>query len=155
MALDEMHARRLETVATMVEAALDRVELVLHSVEDVGDGAHPVARFTPQQIRGARQEMARIRRRLDEGLERLSVKRRKTDPRQVLAAELSTLWVILENALPKRLKGYGREFDPTDRVEWEKLIRDLLRDIEQIRAWVGGQNAKRQRTLSPSPHAAD
>jgi hypothetical protein len=142
MALDEMHARRLETVATMMEAALDRIESVLRSGED-GEGApHPFARFTPQQIRSARQEMARIRRRLGEGLQRFSVPRRKTDPRQVLAAELSTLWVILENALPKRLKGYGREFDPADRTDWEKLIRDLLRDVEQLRAMAVGQNAK-------------
>jgi hypothetical protein len=153
MALDEVHARRLETVATVVEAALDRIELVLRSVEDIGEGAHPVVRFTPQQIRGARQEMARIRRRLGEALRHFSIHRRKTDPRQVLAAELSTLWVILENALPKRLKGYGREFDPADRVEWEKLIRDLLRDIEQIRSVAVGQDAKPQRAPSASPHA--
>ncbi len=146
MALHELHARRLATLATVIENALDRIELVLQSLEDSEEGAQPVARFTPQQIRGVRQEMARIRHRLDEGLERLAVKRRKIDPRQVLAAELSTLWVILENALPKRLKGYGREFDPADRAEWEKLIRDLLHDVEQLRALAVGQNAKPRHT---------
>jgi hypothetical protein len=40
----------------------------------------------------------------------------------VLAAELSNLWVVLENAMPKRMKGYGKEFDPTDKGDWEHLI---------------------------------
>lgn len=148
MALHELHARRLATVATVVEAALDRIEVVLQRIEDIGEVSHPAFRFTPQQIRGARQEMARIRHRLGEALEHFSIPRRKTDPRQVLAAELSTLWVILENALPKRLKGYGRDFDPADRMEWEKLIRDLLRDIEQIRTLSAGHDGKPSRAPS-------
>jgi len=150
MALHEQHARRLETVATVVEAALDRIEVVLRGIEDVGGASHPTLRFTPQKIRGARQEMARIRHRLDEALRHFSIAQRKRDPRQVLAAELSTLWVILENALPKRLKGYGRDFDLADRVEWEKLIRDLLGEIEQIRALAVGQDVKPPRTPSAS-----
>jgi len=43
MALDELHARRLATVASVFESALDRVELVLKSLESsYGDGAPPV-----------------------------------------------------------------------------------------------------------------
>ena len=151
MALHELHARRLATVAAVIENALDRIELVLQSLEGSEEAAQPVARFTPQQIRGARQEMTRIRRRLRDALRHFSIPRRKTDPRQVLAAELSTLWVILENALPKRLKGYGREFDPADRTDWEKLIRDLLRDVEQLRALAVGQNAKPAHTPRSTP----
>ena len=33
MALDELHARRLATVASVFESALDRMELVLKSLE--------------------------------------------------------------------------------------------------------------------------
>ncbi len=33
MALDELHARRLATVASIFESALDRMELVLKSLE--------------------------------------------------------------------------------------------------------------------------
>jgi hypothetical protein len=140
MALDELHARRLETVATVIEAALDRIELILRSVEHGGEDAQPVARFTRQQIRSARRRMVRIRHRLGEGLRHFSIHRRKTDPRQVLAAELSALWVVLENARPERLKGYGREFAPVDRAAWEQLIHDLLQDVEQIRAGTGGRD---------------
>ena len=35
--------------------------------------------------------------------------------------------------MPKRMKGYGKEFDPTDKGDWEDLIRSLLNDVEQAR----------------------
>jgi hypothetical protein len=54
----------------------------------------------------------------------------------MLIAELSTLWVILENARPDRMKGYGREFTPQDKAEWEKLIRALMDETELIRGTV-------------------
>jgi ribosomal protein L29 len=150
MALDELHARRLETVAAVMETALDRIELVLRSAETEEGTPRAGAPFTSQQIREARQEIAQIRRRLGEGLERFSIPQRKMDPRQLLAAELSALWVVLENALPKRLKGYGRVFDPADRAEWEKLIRDLLGELERLRALAIGRDAK----SPPAPHTS-
>lgn len=39
MSLDELHARRLATVATMLEGALDRIELVLRGIENEQSGA--------------------------------------------------------------------------------------------------------------------
>lgn len=133
MALDELHARRLATVVNVLEAALDRVEVVLRSFEP-GDEAHPGASpLTPEEIRQVRAKMKGVRERLGQALERFAIRRRKPHPRQVLAAELSTLWVVLENAMPRRLKGYGREFHPKDRADWEKLMQALLDDVEDIR----------------------
>jgi hypothetical protein len=63
----------------------------------------------------------------------LSIQLRKPEPRQVLAAELSTLWVVLENARPERMKGYGREFSPADKADWENLIEGLISDIKEMR----------------------
>ena len=40
--------------------------------------------------------------------------------------------------MPKRMKGYGKAFDPTDREEWESLIRSLLDDVERAREIVLG-----------------
>ena len=54
----------------------------------------------------------------------------------MLIAELSTLWVVLENARPERMKGYGVEFAPEDRAEWEDLITALMNDVEQVRGIV-------------------
>ena len=129
MVLDERYARRLETLATIFERVLDRMELVFKSLEG-GKAALPLP---SPQIQRARERMEQMRRRLDDALERFSVRVTRPDPRQVLAAELSMLWVILENARPDRMKGYGREFNPADKRNWEELILALLEDLEEIR----------------------
>ena len=77
--------------------------------------------------------MRGIRKRLKHAVGRFSLQLQKPEPKQVLAAELSSLWVVLENAMPKRMKGYGKEFDPTDKGDWEDLIRSLLDDVERAR----------------------
>jgi len=84
-------------------------------------------------MRLAREKMQTIRTRLSASLDRFSIQLRKPEPRQILAAELSTLWVVLENARPERMKGYGREFSPVDKVDWEKLIEGLMSDIKKMR----------------------
>jgi len=132
MALDELHARRLATVAKMFEAAMDRMELVLRSAQE-GDACGESSPITAEQARVIRDTMTRIRSRLREGLGRFAVQLEKPEPKQMLAAELSTLWVILENARPERMKGYGREFKPEDKAEWDKLIQALLHETEMIR----------------------
>lgn len=146
MALDELHARRLATIVNIVESALDRIELLFRSLEGVSNDqrAHKEleskfvvptkASITPPQIRQARELMESLRRRLREALERFSVRPYKPEPRQILAAELSTLWVVLENARPERMKGYARKFAPADQADWESLVEGLLRDLEQIRS---------------------
>jgi hypothetical protein len=131
MALDELHARRLATVASVFENALDRMELVLKSLESAS--ANEPSPVKAEQIRLGREKMVTVRNRLSESLKRFSIQLRKPGPRQVLAAELSTLWVVLENARPERMKGYGREFSPADKADWENLIEGLMWDIKEIR----------------------
>jgi len=131
MALDELHARRLATVAIIFESALDRMEQVLKSLESpYGEGPAPVQ---AEHVGLAREKMRTIRTRLSASLNRFSIQLRKPEPRQILAAELSTLWVVLENARPERMKGYGRKFSPADKADWEELIEGLISDIEEIR----------------------
>ena len=131
MALDELHARRLATVASVFESALDRMELVLKSLKSTG--GNDLLPLKPEQIRMGREKMVTVRNRLSDSLKRFSIQLHKPEPMQVLAAELSTLWVVLENARPERMKGYGREFDPLDKADWEELIEGLISDIEEIR----------------------
>ena len=66
MALDELHARRLETVVARVENALDRIEHLLASVEAGGPPARvrQPTDITPGQIHEMRKESQAIRRRL-------------------------------------------------------------------------------------------
>jgi hypothetical protein len=131
MALDELHARRLATVVTLVENALDRIEPLLGGMAAAGRQTRGAA-LTSEQIRKIRPRCEEIRRRLHEATERFSIRPQKPDARQTLGAEIASLWVILENARPKRLKGYGRDFDPADKGDWENLIQDLLDKVESI-----------------------
>jgi len=145
MPLDELHARRLATVANIVESALGRLELLFRSLEGSSRArtAHdelesPSAGavglgITPAQIQQAREQSENLRHRLRKALERFSVRPSKPEPRQILAAELATLWVVLENARPGRMKGYGKKFAPADQAAWEEMIEGLLRDLEKIR----------------------
>ena len=135
MALDELHARRLATVGNLFDSALDRMEQVLHSAEEGADGGE-ASTLSAEQARFIRGKMATIRSRLHEGLRRFSIQLQKPEPKQMLIAELSTLWVILENARPERMKGYGVEFAPQDKAEWENLIQTLLQETELIRGTV-------------------
>jgi hypothetical protein len=147
MALDELHARRLATVVSVVEGALDRMELVLRSLENRRgvDSSH----LTEGQIRQARDKMESLRHRVNEALERFAVRLHKPEPKQVLAAELSTLWVVLENARPERMKGYGRKFTPADRAAWENLIQELLHDLEQVRCVVLAERTRSPNAIRP------
>jgi len=135
MALDELHARRLSTVITVFEKALDRVELVFQAVEGGSSqpGVTTPGSLSPRQTRRLHEVVQGIRQRLEYAVNRFSLQLQKPEPKQVLAAELSSLWVVLENAMPKRMKGYGKEFDPTDKGDWEDLIRSLLDDVERAR----------------------
>jgi len=130
MALDELHARRLATVVSVAEDALARIELTL---ERSGRGG---ARLAPARVQALRQKIASMRRVLERAVERFGIRPVRPEPRQVLAAELSSLWVVLENALPKRLKGYGREWEPADKSDWEKTIESLLHTVKELRSLV-------------------
>jgi hypothetical protein len=140
MALDELHARRLATVASVFETALDRMELALKSLESANGGD-----FSPipaEDVLRARDKMRTIRTRVSASLDHFCVQLRRPDPRHILAAELSILWVVLENARPERMKGYGREFSRADKADWENLIEGLMSDIKEIRRLLVKREAK-------------
>ncbi len=131
MALDELHARRLATVISVFESALERLDVLLKTLETGSGGAPPDIKS--EQVLRAREKMASVRARLASSAKRFSVQARRPAPKQVVAAELSRLWVVLENARPERMKGYGREFSPEDKGDWDKMIEGLMSDIKEIR----------------------
>lgn len=142
MALDELHARRLATTVALVEDAMKRIEAALRDLEERRPAGRDSANFSPAQVEQLRREMECVRKRLAEITSRFSVQREKPEARQMIAAELSSLWVILENALPERMKGYGHEFQPDDRSDWERLIRALIRDTDRMRRTVLERKAR-------------
>ncbi len=132
MALDELHERRLATLMNLFDDALDRIELVLVAAQQ-GRGGDAETPPTHDEVDQIHASAVNIHRRLEAAVLRFGVKRVRPGWRQKIAAELSTLWVVLENAMPKRMKGYGRDFKPQDQSDWERLIRDLLRDLDKMR----------------------
>lgn len=133
MGLDELHARRLATVINVVEGAIERIEMLLQRNESPQDTATTGWPISAEQIHQVREKMESVQRQLQQAVARFGIQRTEPEPRQVVAAELSALWVTLENAMPKRMTGYGRQFDPQDKHDWEQLIQSMLRDVEQIR----------------------
>jgi len=133
MALNELHARRLATVVTLIENALDRMGLVLRALDHNTSTALRHPPFTAAQIRQLQERMGDIRCKLKKATTRFAVKPERPEPRQLLMGELSVLWVVLENAKPHRMKGYGKQLAPADRSDWEELIQGLLDDVEEIR----------------------
>ncbi len=94
MALDELHARRLATIGNLFDAALDRMESVLRFADE-----SRTERSLPAFLRAnaiCAGKIAAIRSRLHAGLRHFSIRLQKPEPKQMLVAELSTLWVILE-----------------------------------------------------------
>ena len=134
MALDELHARRLATVMNAFDDALDRIKLLLEQGSNDAD-TPPDA----DELRSLASATASMRERLQEAAVRFDVRGARPPWRQKLAAELSTLWVVLENARPRRMKGYGRDFASQDRADWETLIRDLLNEVERMRQMVSAK----------------
>ena len=132
MALDELHARRLATVGKVFDAALDRMELVLRSAEAPPHGA-PSSGISAACADQIREKMSEIRVCLHAGLEHFDVELQKPEPGQMLVAELSALWVVLENNRPERMEGYGRKWAAEDKAAWERLVEDLLLAIERLR----------------------
>ena|ERR1035437_657712 len=132
MALDELYARRLATIGNLFDAAFDRMDLVLRSADRSRDGGE-ASYLSAEQTRFVREKIAALQSCLQAGLRHFSVRLQKPEPKQMLVAELSTLWVVLENASPKRMTGYGREFSPQDKADWEKLVQTLMQETEVIR----------------------
>ncbi len=134
MKLHELHQRRLEATVSLVENALDRMERMLSEnsqdsvVRAVEDTLSPDERASfLDEVRQLREELHRL-------AQQYSLQRHPVDIRQVLNAELSSAWVMLENCRPKRMKGYGVEFDPAVRASLEENVERLLARVITLRA---------------------
>ncbi len=134
MKLHELHQRRLEATVSLLENALDRIERlfsegtqngIVRTIEDTLDAEEHITFL--REIRQLRDELHKF-------AEEYSLQHHPVDIRQVLNAELSSAWVMLENCRPKRMKGYGVEFDPAARTALEASVEQLLARVLVLRA---------------------
>ena len=134
MKLHELHQRRLESTVQLVEASLARIESAVREPESPGI-VHAVENtLSVAQRQRILEEVRRFRAVLLEFSGAFELEKHSLDVRQILAAELSSLWVMLENCRPKRMKGYGVSFQPETRQLIEGKLEGLLERVAALRA---------------------
>ncbi len=134
MKLHELHQRRLEATVSLVESGLDRIERLL-----AGGSPSEVARteedtLAPEERSALLESLRRLRDQLQSFAKLFSLERRSVDIRQIMNAELSSAWVMLENCRPKRMKGYGVDFDPGLRAALQESVERLVTQVVALRA---------------------
>ncbi len=132
MKLDDHHQRRLEATVQLLEESIARCRRWLTGA---GEG---ILRVVHTSIDPAERE--RLLREVDlfhAALHRFAAEF-ELEPRpmnlaQLLNAEFSTAWVMLENCRPKRMKGYGVTFDPATASTLNAEVDRLLDRVEILR----------------------
>jgi hypothetical protein len=127
MQLHEFHARSLESSIGIADEAARRMErLLLEGGQEAL--VRPIVNSLSAETREKLMAQVReLRAMLNEIVERFSLTAHPLDLRQVLAAEVSALWVIFEDCMPARMRGYGQEFSPDAKAALENLVDRLAK----------------------------
>jgi hypothetical protein len=136
MKLDPHHQRRLEATVQLLEESISRCQHMLAgSSAGAGEGVLRVVRTSIDERRRERLALAldRFRATLEEFAARFELRPRPVELSQVLNAEFSSAWVMLENCRPKRMKGYGVAFDPAAAEALNHSVDRLLERVEALR----------------------
>jgi len=134
--LHEFHARLLESTLGLADGAIARMENLL-AREEKGGAVRTVNDTLAAETRSALlQKLRSLRNLMLEMASALSLAQSVLDIRQVLAAELSTLWVNFEDCRPAKMKGYGQPFEPEARATIEQHVERILNTIHELRAIV-------------------
>ncbi len=134
VALHELHQRRLKATVNLVECGLDRMDQLLAEGGRTGIVQTVEDTLSADDREFLLERIARLRSLLHAFAQQFSLPQQPMDIRQVLNAELSSAWVMLENCRPKRMKGYGVEFDPAARVALEDSVQELIEWVIALRA---------------------
>jgi hypothetical protein len=136
MILHEYHARSLEAMLSRADDAMNRMERLLLNAGQ--DGAvRKVENSLSIEARDALLTQLRILRSLLAAMaEAFSLQPHALDIRHVLDAELATLWVLLEDCRPARMRGYGQQFAPEARAALEEYVEKLLAHVATMRGQV-------------------
>ena len=127
MQLHEFHARSLESSVNLADEAARRMERLLLDGGQEGL-VRPITDTLSAEVREKFLAQVReLRRMLVQLVGLFSLTEHPVDLRQVLAAEVSALWVIFEDSRPARMRGYGQEFSPEPKTALEDLVDRLAK----------------------------
>lgn len=100
MKLHELHRRRLESTVQLIESALARIEGALRDGGGTGI-VHSIENPLSESERdGVLDHIRRLRTVLSAFARAFGLGQRSVDVRQIIAAELFSIWVMLENPEP-------------------------------------------------------
>jgi hypothetical protein len=132
MKLHELPERRVAVTIRLVDAALLRMLHLLSQEHSSHLGRSMQSSVSEDERTDFLQRVRQLRRDLRTFAEQWELPEQKIDARQVLNAEISTIWTLLENCYPKRMKGFGEVFKDSDRPLLEKSVRHLLEQVESL-----------------------
>jgi hypothetical protein len=132
MKLDELHRRRLEATVQLLEESIARCRRWLNGT---GEGIVRVVRSSIDESERERllREIDLFHAELHRFAAHFELEPRAIDLAQLLNAEISTAWVMLENCRPKRMKGYGVAFDPGVAAKLDAEVDRLLERVGVLR----------------------
>jgi hypothetical protein len=134
MELHELHRGRLEATVSLIEDALERMEHLLAESSRRGIVRAVQDSLSSDDRASLLQNVRQFRVELREFAGHFCLRRHARDIRQICSAELSTVWVMLEDCRPTRMKGYGVEFSPSERAELEGNLEQLLVRVKTLSA---------------------
>lgn len=132
MKLDELHQRRLEATVQLLEESVARCRRWLAGTDG---GIVRVVRSSLEEAERERllAEIDLFHAELHRFAAEFELQARPVDVMQLLNAEVSTAWVMLENCRPKRMKGYGVAFDPAVARALNGEVERLLEHVAVLR----------------------
>ncbi|HUL15330.1 MAG TPA: hypothetical protein VLV88_04990 [Terriglobales bacterium] len=133
MKLHEFHARSLESTLILADESVLRIRRLLRDAGQRGiirQITNSLSEVKRDELESNAEELHRM---FTKFAEDFSLEPHPLDLRRVLDAELSSLWVDLQDCRPDRMKGYGQPFSPEAQKRLESTIEDLLAQIEAMR----------------------
>lgn len=105
--LNENHRLRLGVVLYSLEKACERIEAALDVARPAALTYHTHDDVTPAEREDLRRIAAALRARLEAFRQEFDLPRQQRHLRRSLAAELATLWMLLEDTHARKLTGRG------------------------------------------------
>jgi hypothetical protein len=132
MKLDDHHQRRLEATVQLLEESIARCRRWLTGT---GEGILRVVQTSidPAERERLLREVDLFHAELHRFAAEFELEPRPMNLAQLLNAEFSTAWVMLENCRPKRMKGYGVAFDPDVSTKLNGEVDHLLDRLAVLR----------------------